>query len=105
MPTTTRRMKYRLAHVLTSRIPSYITTFQFSPVNTWKMVTKDQKISSKLCLALWPRPSRARYSALTCSVVRVLGLNLSPEYIWHSPPAPLSSNVTHWPTREASHGA
>ena len=98
-------MKYRLAHVLTSRIPSYITTFQFSPVNTWKNGDERPEDIVEIVPRVVAPPLVAPGTRLTCSVVRVLGLNFSPEYIWHSPPAPLSSNVTHWPTREASHGA
>jgi hypothetical protein len=30
------------------RMPAYITVFQFSPVMTWKIVTKDQRKVSKL---------------------------------------------------------
>ena len=47
---TTSRMKYRQAASPFVRMPSYNTSFQFSPVSTWKIVMNAQKKSSKWCL-------------------------------------------------------
>ena len=93
-------------HSLTCLMPSYITSFQFSPVSIWNIVMNAQKMLSNECLAWSLLPSFTRNSSATGSSVRLPGFHFCPLYLMHSPPTPSAPvNVTHCPTCDDSHGA